>query len=447
MGPAFPCRNPGGLKVVNKHRKEFVDQALPNILSNLSVPLAGLVDTAMLGHLPEIDSLAGVALAGVIFSYVYWGFGFLRMGTTGLTAKARGAKDHAGVADAFFRGMVLALSIAAVLLIFHQQIGRLGFYLLDGPPDVERSGNSYFQIRILSAPAVLGLYVINGWLIGQALPKWSLTLSILLNSANIALDAVFIYYLQWGAFGAGLATSVAAVLAFMLGLVLVRRGWRDCPGFDSKRVFNKGEFRSMLVLKGDIMLRTLCLILTMTTFTNISAGFGKLPLAANAILMKLLTMASYLIDGYAFALEAIAGKFAGAGDKEGVKRTLRIAIQYSAVTSGLIIAGYLISGETVLGWLTSHQDVIDEAMIYLPWVTAALVFSTLSYVYDGLFIGLANGRILRNSMAVAAAVFLPLAWWSSKVGNLHYLWASMVLFMAVRTGVLLGRAGKALDDL
>ena len=432
---------------MKKHRQEFVEQALPNILSNLSAPLAGLVDTAMLGHLPEIDSLAGVALAGVIFSYVYWGFGFLRMGTTGLTAKARGARDQEGVADAFYRGMVLALSIAAVLLLFHRQIGQLGFYLLDGPPDVELSGRDYFQIRILGAPAVLGLYVINGWLIGQGRPKWSLTLSILLNGANIALDALFIFHLQWGAFGAGLATTIASVVAFLIGLDLVRREWRGGPRFGAKRVFNKEEFRKVLVLKGDIMLRTLCLILTLTTFTNISAGFGKLPLAANAILMKLLTMASYLIDGYAFALEAIAGKCAGAGDKEGVRRTLRIAIHYSAVTSSLIIAAYLLFGRTVLGWLTSHENVINEAMIYLPWVCLALVFSTLSYVYDGLFIGLANGRILRNSMAAAAAVFLPLAWWSAKAQSMHYLWTSMVVFMAVRTVVLLWRSRKALNEL
>ena len=432
---------------MKKHRQELVEQALPNILSNLSAPLAGLVDTAMLGHLPEIDSLAGVALAGVIFSYVYWGFGFLRMGTTGLTAKARGARDQEGVADAFYRGMVLALSIAAVLLLLHRQIGQLGFYLLDGPPDVELSGRDYFQIRILGAPAVLGLYVINGWLIGQGRPKWSLTLSILLNGANIALDALFIFHLQWGAFGAGLATTIASVVAFLIGLDLVRREWRGGPRFEAKRVFNKEEFRKVLVLKGDIMLRTLCLILTLTTFTNISAGFGKLPLAANAILMKLLTMASYLIDGYAFALEAIAGKCAGAGDKEGVRRTLRIAIHYSAVTSSLIIAAYLLFGRTVLGWLTSHENVINEAMIYLPWVCLALVFSTLSYVYDGLFIGLANGRILRNSMAAAAAVFLPLAWWSAKAQSMHYLWTSMVVFMAVRTVVLLWRSRKALNEL
>lgn len=430
-----------------KHRKEFVEQALPNILSNLSAPLAGLIDTAMLGHLPEIHSLAGVALAGVIFSYVYWGFGFLRMGTTGLTAKARGAEDKTAIADTFFRGMVLALSISAVLVLFHQQIGQLGFHLLNGPPDVEEAGRSYFQVRILGAPAVLGLYVINGWLIGLALPKLSLALSILLNLTNIALDALFIFHFQWGAFGAGLSTTLAYVLAFGLGLHLVRREWKDCPSFQSARVFNKEEFRKLLVLKGDIMLRTLCLILTMTTFTNISASFGKLPLAANAILMKLLTMASYLIDGYAFALEAIAGKCAGAGDGPGVRRTLKIAIQYAAGTSGLIIICYLLFGPTVLGWLTSHSDVIEMATLYLPWVTLALIFSTLSYVYDGLFIGLANGRILRNSMAVAAAIFLPMAWWAGKVQNLNYLWASMVIFMAVRTFVLLGRARGVLRDL
>ena len=432
---------------MKKHRKEFVEQALPNIFSNLSAPLAGLIDTAMLGHLPEIDSLAGVALAGVIFSYVYWGFGFLRMGTTGLTAKARGAEDKAGVADAFYRGMVLAISIASLLVLFRQGIGSLGFYVLNGPPEVELSGRSYFDVRILSAPAVLGLYVINGWLIGRGLPRFSLALSVLLNGANIVLDTFFIYHLQWGAYGAGLATSLSALLTFVFGLLLVRKQWDQGRGCQARRVFERKAFGKMLVLKADIMLRTLCLILVMTTFTNMSASFGKLALAANAILMKLLTMASYLIDGYAFALEAIAGKCAGAGDVAGVRRTLGIAIRYAAVTSATIIAIYLLFGDIVLGWLTSHADVVAEAQQYLGWVTLALVFSTLSYVYDGLFIGLANGKILRNSMAVAAVVFLPLAWWAGQSKNLNMLWAAMVIFMAVRTGVLIWRSRRALNEL
>jgi MATE family, multidrug efflux pump len=432
---------------MKRHRKEFVDQALPNIFSNLSAPLAGLVDTAMLGHLPEIDSLAGVALASVIFSYVYWGFGFLRMGTTGLTAKARGADDLGGVADTFYRGMILAFSIAAALLLFRHAIGSFGFYILNGPPEVEASGKAYFDVRILGAPAVLGLYVINGWLIGQGRPRVSLALSILLNAANIVLDTIFIYRLQWGAYGAGLATALAAGLTFVAGLILVKRGWGQGLAFQYKRVFEREEFRKMLVLKTDIMIRTLCLILAMTTFTNMSAGFGKLALAGNAILMKLLTMASYLIDGYAFALEAIAGQCAGAGDAAGVRRTLRIAIRYSAVTSGLIILAYLLFGRTVLGWLTSHADVVEQAYTFLPWVALTLVFSTLSYVYDGLFIGLANGKILRNSMAVASLCFLPLAWWASQTDNLHLLWTAMAFFMAVRTGVLMYKAKAALDAL
>ncbi len=432
---------------MKRYRKEFLDQALPNILSNLSAPLAGLVDTAMLGHLPQIDDLAGVALASAIFSYVYWGFGFLRMGTTGLTAKARGADDHAGVADAFFRGMVLAMSIATLLVVGRTLIGDFGFFVLNGPPEVEQAGSAYFLARILGAPAVLGLYVINGWLIGRGLPKYSLVLSILLNVANIGLDYYFIFRLHWGSYGAGVASALSCVLAFVVGLALVLKTWGNYPSFNYVRVFDKAQFKSMMVLKRDIMLRTLCLILTLTTFTNFSASFGKLPLAANTILMKLLTMASYLIDGYAFALEAIAGKCAGAKDAAGVKRTLKIAINFSAVTSGLIIVAYLLFGDVVLGWLTSHQDVIDLAKAYLPWVTVALVFSTLSYVYDGLFIGLANGKILRTSMAIATAFFLPMAWIAHHNRDMNQLWLSMIVFMAIRTGVLLWKARRALDEL
>lgn len=432
---------------MKRHRKEFIDQALPNILSNLSAPLAGLVDTAMLGHLPQIDDLAGVALASAIFSYVYWGFGFLRMGTTGLTAKARGANHQAGVADAFFRGMVLAMAIATLLVVGRKLIGTVGFGILNGPPEVEQAGSAYFLARILGAPAVLGLYVVNGWLIGRGLPKYSLVLSILLNTANIGLDYFFIYHLYWGSYGAGVASALSCVLAFVVGLALVLKTWGNCPSFNYVRVFDKAQFKSMLVLKRDIMLRTLCLILTLTTFTNFSASFGKLPLAANTILMKLLTMASYLIDGYAFALEAIAGKCAGANDVAGVKRTLKIAINYSAVTSGVIIIAYLMFGDTVLGWLTSHRDVIELAKAYLPWVTVALIFSTLSYVYDGLFIGLANGKILRTSMAIATVFFLPLAWLAHRNESMNQLWLSMIVFMAIRTGVLLWKARRALNEL
>lgn len=432
---------------MNKQRREFLDQALPNILSNLSAPLAGLVDTAMLGHQPEIASLAGVALAGVIFSYVYWGFGFLRMGTTGLTAKANGAGQKDEMADAFFRGLSLALGIASILLLTRHLISEFGFWLLQGTDDVELAGQDYFQMRILGAPAVLGLYVINGWLIGRGKPKLSLILSILLNGANIAFDTLFIYHYQWGAYGAGLATTLSSVLTFVVGLILVRAAWGDCPSFSAGRVFDWQACRSMLVFKKDILLRTLCLILAMTTFTNLSAGFGKLALAANSILMKLLTLASYLIDGYAYALEAIAGRQAGAGDSEGVRQTLKIALSYAAVTSGIIMALYLGLADQVLLCLTSHQDVIDQARTYLPYVVAALFFSTASYVYDGLFIGLANGKILRNSMAVATASFLPLAWWAHHEQSLTLLWLSMVSFMAVRTLVLVGRARRALAEL
>jgi MATE family multidrug resistance protein len=432
---------------VKQHRREFLDQALPNVLSNLSAPLASLIDTGMLGHLPKIDSLAGVGLAGVIFSYVYWGFGFLRMGTTGLTAKARGAGDRAGVADAFYRGMVMALGIAAVLVVFRPAIAALSFYFLNGSEDVEAAGRAYFYARILGAPAVLGTYVINGWLIGQARPRLSLMLSILLNLGNIAMDAFFILYLRWGAYGAGVANTLAATLAFLFGLALVRRHWGDNPGFSARRVFDREKLSKTLVLKGDILLRTLCLILTLTTFTNFTAGFGKVALTANTLLMRLLTVASYFIDGYAFALEAIAGRCAGAEDPAGVKRTLRIALQFAVATGLLMMGLYLLAGRSVLGVLTSHGDVIDYATTYLPYLAAALAFSTFSYVYDGLFIGLANGRILRDSMAVATSTFLPLAWWAVSRQSMNGLWLSMVAFMAVRTVVLMWRAKAVLRDL
>lgn len=401
----------------------------------------------MLGHLPRIDALAGVALAGIIFSYIYWGFGFLRMGTTGLTAKAHGAGDQLERADVFYRGLVLAFAIASLIVAGRSVISPAGFWLLQGPPEVELAGQAYFQVRILGAPAVLGLYVVNGWLIGRGLPKLSLLLSLVLNAGNIALDAVFIYYLGWGAYGAGLATTLTTVFTFLLGLVIVWRVWDNGPGFATRRVFDWAKLKIMLALNADIMVRTLCVIFTMTTFTNLSAGFGKVTLASNTILMSLLNLASYFIDGYAYALEAIAGRCAGAGDADGVRRTLKIAVDYAWKTGLAIIVVYLLATEQVLGLLTSHQPVLQEAVEFMPYLALALVFSILSYVYDGLFIGLANGRILRSSMVLATACFVPLAWWAHQHGSATYLWVAMVVFMAARTGILLYQAKAVLRSL
>lgn len=418
-------------------QSDFFKLAIPNILTNLCVPLAGLIDIALLGHLPDITPLAGVALAGLIFDFSYWGFGFLRMSTTGLTAKAFGAKDRANSAAIFFRAMAVGLGAGLVLVALQWPISAIGFGILNGGPEVEAAGKLYFGARIWGAPATMFGYVIVGWLLGRQRSKDALLYALTLNGLNIFLDWVFIYRFGWGARGAGLATMLAEVTACLLGLLLVRRAWKGLPGFDIGFLKDRGAFKRLMILNGNIMVRTFCLITTFAVFTNLSAGFGAVLLAANTILLKLLNTAAYFIDGFAFALESLAGRFAGEENWLATRRSLRMALGWNLAAVALFLFGFHFFETEILGTLTAHEEVIEAGVKYLPWVSCCLLLSGFAYIYDGFFIGLADGARLRVSMMWSTLVgFLPLAMWSYSAKLPMVLWVAMVSFMAIRSATL-----------
>ncbi|MFQ5526310.1 MAG: MATE family efflux transporter [Thermoanaerobaculia bacterium] len=426
-------------------RHRFWRLAGINILSNLTVPLASLVDTAMLGHLEDIRFLAGVGLAAILFEYVYWSFGFLRMSTTGLTAQAHGAGDRRELESVLLRGLVTALAFAALVLLLQRLLEGAGFSLLSGAPEVEMEGRLYFRARILGAPATLANFVFLGWYLGRERSDHVLVMTLVGNLANIALDYVFIMRMGLAAYGAGLATALSQYAMLAVAVVLLLP---EIPRFrvDLRGLLDLRKLRDLLALNRDILIRTVALVSAFAIFLNFSAILGTVILAANTVLARIQALAAYMIDGAAFATETLAGKLQGGADRPGLGRLRKMALKGGVALSLPVIVPMLLFPEPLLGVLTSHAPTLAVAARYSPWLTPALLFGALAYIYDGLFLGLTRGPALRNAMLFSTlVVFLPMSVWALYARSNHLLWLSMVGFMVART-LAFFLADRALEE-
>ena len=414
-----------------------------NILSNVTVPLVGLVDTAMLGHLADIRFLAGVALGTILFDYIYWTFGFLRMGTTGTTAQAIGREEPREAYLVLYRSLAIAGLIAGAILVLQWPLRETGFLLLSGEPGVEQAGRDYFNARVWGAPATLCNFALIGWFLGREQSRHVLAMTVVANIANIVFNYIFIMRLGMAAFGAGLATMIAqyAMLAVGAGLFLAQPGripWRV------REILHREKLVALLLLNRDILVRTFCLITSFAIFANFSSILGTAVLAANSILLRLLLLASFLIDGAAFASESLAGVFVGARDKASLRRLFRLSLLIGEAFAILYLAVVFIRPRKMLGLLTSHEDVVDLAMAWMPWLIPVLLLGALAYMYDGLYLGMTEGRRLRNSMLFSTkGIFLPVAALGLALGGSHLLWVALLAFMAARA-VTLGWMSRSL---
>ncbi|MBD3887010.1 MATE family efflux transporter [Phormidium tenue FACHB-886] len=407
------------------------------------VPLAGLIDTAFLGHLSEIRHLAGVALATVLFNYIYWTFGFLRMGTTGTTAQAVGRNDRESVVLIGLRHGLLALLLGLLILLLQVPLRSLGFGLLSATPEVEAAGQSYFDALIWGAPATLINYVLIGWFLGQAQSSQVLLLSAISNGGNVILDYWFIVRLGWEGMGAGLATALSQYLMLLVGLGLVAREvrWQEAKLL-SGRLFDLAALKSAFLLNGEILIRTFALVSTFSVFTNLSSGMGTVVLSTNAVLLQVVGLASYFIDGLAFATESLAGVLQGQGMAMGLLRLVRVSGLASLGLGLLFAIAFTLFPIPLFGLLTDHQDILNRIPIYVPWLVPVLGFGSIAYMLDGYFLGLTQGQILRQSTLIAVLLgFAPVAAAAWYLGNSHLLWLALTCFMAARA-VTLGRQVK-----
>ncbi len=405
----------------------------PMILSNLSIPLLGLVDTAVMGHLSAPYYLGAVAVGALIFSFVFWGFGFLRMGTTGLTAQAFGREDHHELRAVLARAIVLAVALGALVLLLQRPIAAAAFALIDASAEVERYGAEYFAIRIWSAPAALVNYALIGWFLGMQRAQGPLILLLVINLSNIVLDLWFVPGLGMTVDGVAWASVIAEYLGVAVGLWLVRRYLRGHPGtWRGMCIWDWPRLREMWLLNQNIFIRTLCLIFSFAFFTAQGARQGDLILAANAVLMNFQTLMAYGLDGLAHAAEALVGRAVGQRRHDEWRR----AIATVGVWSGLVALGfsllYWLAGEWLIALLTDQAAVREIAHEYLPWLILAPLISVWSYLFDGIFIGATRAREMRNTMLVSTLLcFLP-AWYLFQGWGNHGLWAALMVFMAAR---------------
>jgi MATE family multidrug resistance protein len=409
--------------------------ALPLIFANLSVPLLGMVDTAVVGHMDEPTPLGAVAIGGVLFSFLYWGFGFLRMGTTGLTAQAVGRGE--GEARVLQQGVLLALAIGLTLILFRLPIGTAGLGLLAPGERVRPLAETYFDIRILSAPAALTHYVVAGWFLGRQNARVAVALLLVTNGLNIALDLIFVVGFGWGVAGVAGASVIAEYSAAGLGLLLVARAHglaRPAGGW--RAVLDGPSLRRMVAVNGDLFVRTLLLLSAFAFFTRQGARQGEVILAANAVLMNFQTFMAYALDGFAHATESLAGRAVGRRRRAELRRVVRAAGQWSIGLALAFTLGYLLLGSGLIALLTGIPEVRETAGDHLVWAALAPLVAVWGFLMDGVFIGATWTRPLRNAMFVSVAVYL--AAWAVLMpifGN-HGLWLAFLVFLAARSATL-----------
>ncbi|MCW4152573.1 MATE family efflux transporter [Halomonas sp. 18H] len=411
--------------------------AWPIILSNITVPLLGLVDTAVVGHLSDSRYLAAVTLGATLFGFLYWGFGFLRMGTTGLTSQAAGRGDDEGVRNLLGQSLLLAMGIGVTLILAGRPLAELGLWLLDGSEQATALAREYASIRLWSAPAVLANYAILGWFLGQQNSRVTLVIMVLTNAVNILLDLWFVVGLSMTSDGVAWATVIADYSALSVGLWLVSRQLQQLGGrFRRSQLLRVAAYRELFRVNANLFVRTLGLLFAMAFFTSRGAAQGDTVLAANAVLLQFIMLTSYGLDGFAHAAEALTGHAVGRQRWQVFARAVRSAAGFSLLTAGIAALAFAIGGHWLIALLTGLPEVRDSAATYLPWVVVMPLIAVWSYLLDGVFIGATAIREMRNSIFIGLAVYLPIWWLTQPWGN-HGLWLAFTLFTATRSGVLI----------
>ena len=414
--------------------KEILKLAIPNVLANLSVPLISVVDIALMGHLSNESYILSIGFGVMIFNFIYWAFGFLRMGITGMTAQEVGRGDVNESYRLLFRGLIIAFSGALLLFIFKDLLLQLSLYLIDANGHVDNQITTYFNIRIYAAPATLGLYAFIGWFLGKQNATIAMVVTIAVNVLNALISYYFVKNLVMGIDGVAYGTLIAQYAGLVLALILFFIYYRQELLKEAfKNTLELGAIKKFIAVNSDILIRTLCLIFALSFFKVMSVKEGDLIGAANILLLEFITMAAYGIDGFAFAAESISGKYYGAKDKIKFKKAVRYCF-YWGFGLGLIYSlTYLLFGRNILELLTDQIEVINLALDYLVWLVVFPVLSVVPFVWDGIYIGLTSSKAMRNTMLFSTfVIFVPSYYLLIDFFGNHGLWLAMILFVVAR---------------
>jgi MATE family multidrug resistance protein len=416
------------------------NMAWPIILANSAVPLLGLVDTAVIGHVGQTADLGAIALGSLIFNFVYWSFGFLRMGTTGFAAQAAGAGDEIEVRATLGRALLLAAGIGLTLILLQWPIAWLALQMLGAGAQVEEITQSYVLIRIWGAPASLATFAFVGVLIGLGHSRKLLQVQIVLNGLNIVLDLLFAGVVGWGVAGIALGTLVAEWVALgyaaLLTYRLLRQRHRDGVFWTAVRVFDTQKLRRLLQANADIMVRTLLLVFGFAWFTDQSARFGDVVLAGNHILLQFISFSAFFLDGFAFAAEPLVGRAVGSGRRNLFDSAVRTSSVLAGGTALILSLLIILGGQTAIAALTDLQPVRDMAARFLPYAAIYALVAFAAFQLDGIFVGTTRTRDMRNASLISVLVFL-LVWWPLTAwADNHGLWIAFIVFVIVRAVAL-----------
>ena len=405
--------------------------AWPIILSNSSIPLLGLVDTAMVGHLPTPNDIAAVALGTMVFDVIFWCFGFLRMSTTAISAQESDSNDI------FFQSCLIGFGLGLILLLIHPIIKSLAFQIIDIEPAVEMLFGSYFDVRIYSAIPTLLNYVIYGFFFGRQNTKIPLLLLLFTNITAMMLDYIFVWHLKLGAQGIAWANLVTQTMSALLGLIAIYQIYLKKSFQLPRPLFTLTRTKKLFSLNTDIFIRTLLLVLTTAFFTRQSAYLGTTIVAANMILMNFQMIASYALDGFAIAAETLVGQAVGQNDQQALLKKVKACALWSILFSSLLTLFYFLFGGMLIDLQTSIPDIKATAHQYLFWIIVLPILSAPGFLFDGVFIGAAWSKQLRNAIIVSSIlIFFPVWYFTQPLGNTG-LWLAYVGFIVCR-GLYLG---------
>ncbi|MBC8036186.1 MAG: MATE family efflux transporter [Rhizobiales bacterium] len=407
--------------------------AVPIMLSNVSEPLIGVVNTAVIGQLPDPYYIGAIAVGALLFSFIFWGFGFLRLSTGGLSAQAVGAGNSPELVAVLLRALVIAVVAGAALIALSPVIREVAFDLIGGSAEVRRHGETYFNYRIWSAPFAFVNYCVMGWYIGQAKAKLTFLVQLFLNVTNMALSVTFVQGMGMTSDGVGLAALIAEIAAAMLALGLAFGSVRRMAAhIDRTLIFNTREMRRTLAMNGDVMIRTLCLVFAFTWFTARGARAGDVTIAANAVLLNLFEVAAYMIDGFSYASEALVGQSVGARNRERFRAAVWFTSVWAMVVGAICMGVIWFAGPMLIDLISVNPDVREAARHYLFWAALTPLLGTVCFQFDGIFTGAMATKDMRNMMIVSLAIYLA-AWWllERAYGN-HGLWAALCIFFIAR---------------
>ena len=421
----------------NLTHKRVLGVAIPIVLANATIPILGAVDTGVVGQMGLAAPIGAVGIGAIIISAIYWLFGFLRMGTTGLTAQAIGSNDHSETSALLVRGIIIGLVAGLILILIQIPLFSAALGIAPASQEVEGLANEYLKIRVFSAPAAIAIFGITGWLIANERTRAVLVLMLLINSINIVLDFVFVLRLGWGVEGVAFATLIAEWSGLFFGLWLARKGFKNGYWKNWSQIFDRARLTKMAKVNSDILIRSVLLEIAFVSFLFLGSSFDDATLAANQVLIQFLNITAYAMDGFAFAAEALVGKALGAKNRLIFRKSAVMTSQWGFGSVVVMALAFYVFGNTIINVMTTAEEVRIVSYEYLPWMVLAPLVGAAAWMLDGIFIGATRTADMRNMMFISFCVYLiALAFLLPKYDN-HGLWASLIIFSIAR-GVTLG---------